>query len=133
MQSFIIEQKLSTLKYSSRGLDKLPGCLFKTCSYELAEIVHHIFQISFCFGIVSNEWRVTLVTPIPKVPRASQLSDFRPISVTPWLSRMAEKLFVKYYMRPLLPAHLLDDQYAFRPTGSTSAALIYLLHQVIFT
>ena len=43
-----------------------------------------------------------------------------------------EKFIVKDYLYPILMhpdySHLFQDQFAFRPTGSTTAALIYLLH-----
>ena len=45
-----------------------------------------------------------------------------------------EKSIVKDYLYPILMhpdySHLFQDQFAFRPTGSTTAALIYLLHTI---
>ena len=45
-----------------------------------------------------------------------------------------EKAIVKDYLYPIimLPdnSHMFQDQFAFRPTGSTTAALIYLLHTI---
>jgi len=55
-----------------------------------------------------------------------------PISITPILARLMEKSIVKEYLYPILlypdHTHQFHDQSAFRPTGSTSAAVIYLLH-----
>ena len=71
---------------------------------------------------------------IAKVPRPSQPTDYRPISVTPVMSRMLEKCVVRRYIYPALtrppPQLNFDDQFAFRPTGSTTAAIIALLHTV---
>ena len=67
-------------------------------------------------------WLNALVTPVPKVPAPVCLSDFRPISVTPHLSRIAEKVIVHHWLYPAIPADNLIDQYAFKPTGSTTAA-----------
>jgi len=43
-----------------------------------------------------------------------------------------EKLIAKDYLYPILMhpeySYLFQDQFAFRPTGSATAALIYLLH-----
>jgi len=68
----------------------------------------------------------------PTVP-----SDFRPISVTPVWSRSLEKCVVRRYIYPALRHPLalsaglnFDDQFAFRPSGSTTAAVIALLHTV---
>ena len=58
------------------------------------------------------------------------LSDFRPVSVTPILSRIIEKLVVTRWLRPAITPDLIADQFAFRPMGSTTCALVYLMHHV---
>ena len=37
---------------------------------------------------------------------------------------------VKQYLLPAIRSDDVADQFAFRPTGSTTAALIYILHHV---
>jgi len=96
----------------------------KTCSYELAYIVTCILNYSFVTGCVSSPWLNTLVTPVPKVSMPTRMSDFRPISVTPHLSRIAEKMLVRRWLFPSIPTVNVIDQYAFKPSGSTTAALI---------
>ena len=61
-------------------------------------------------GTVQKQWLNAIVTPVPKVAKPDSIADYRPISVTPLLSRLAEKLVVG----------MLDDQFGFRPTGSTT-------------
>jgi Reverse transcriptase (RNA-dependent DNA polymerase) len=39
-----------------------------------------------------------------------------------------EHLIVNKFLLPALP--LLNDQFTFRPTGSTTAALVYVLHHI---
>jgi len=70
------------------------------------------------------------VVPVPKISHPKKESDFRPISVTPLLSQVLEKLFVRDYFFPSLPNEILASQFAFRPTGSTTAALISFTHNV---
>jgi len=57
-----------------------------------------------------------------------------PILITPVLSRVMERIIVRSYIYPAFlcpPSNLnLADQFAFRPTGSTTAALITLLHTI---
>ena len=71
---------------------------------------------------------------LPKVPKPTQAADYRPISITPVLSRSLEKYIVHTFIYPALqlpyPELCFDDQFAFRPTGSTTAAVIALLHTV---
>src|SRR6218665_2698135 len=55
------------------------------------------------------------------------------VSVVPVLSRIVERELVHQYLYPsfLIPpmSDLLADQFAFRPTGSTTAAVIGISHQ----
>jgi len=75
-------------------------------------------------------WKKALITPVPKVSKPASFSDFRPISVTPLLSHILERHIVKRYLLPSLPASAITDQYAYRLSGSTTAAVIDILHHV---
>ena len=71
---------------------------------------------------------------VPKRSHPTLHFDFRPISVTPVLTRIMEKTVMYKVIYPAfhkLPTSLtFNDQFAFRPTGSTTAAIITLLHKV---
>ena len=71
-----------------------------------------------------------LSTPVPKVLKPTTISDFRPISVTPLLSRVAECILVRKWLLPAIPTDMLADQFGFRPSGSTQCTLIHMLHHV---
>jgi hypothetical protein len=130
INDYEVEPLLRHLKNTSPGVDCLPAWLFNLCSYELASIVARIFNISFLTGQVPNNWLSAVVTPIPKVPLPKHLNDFRPISVTPLLSRLAEKLIVTRWLRPAIPNENITDQFAFKPTGSTTCAIVYSMHHI---
>ena len=57
-------------------------------------------------------------------------SDYRPISVTPILSRITERIIVNRWLRPSIPPELIANQYAYKPTGSTTVALVHLFHSL---
>jgi len=78
--------------------------------------------------------RLVPKTPAPKLP-----ADSRPISITPVpvLTRMTERIVVQRYVYPTdadgastLTA-VQQPVRSFRPTGSTTAAIIHLLNTVI--
>jgi hypothetical protein len=94
------------------------------------EIVAHLFNISIRSGTVPTNWRTAIVTHIPKSPNPKALSDFRPISVTPILSRLAERLIVNRWLRPSIPPEIIEDQYAFKLTVKTTCALIHFVHYI---
>jgi hypothetical protein len=124
ISAFEVERMLRHLKNTAPGNDNIPAWLYRSCSYELADIVANIFNSTLCFGQVPSSWRTSIVTPIPKVSNPITLTDFRPISVTPILSRVAEKLLVQKWIKPALPVSALSDQFAYKQTGSTNCALI---------
>ena len=57
-------------------------------------------------------------------------SDLRPISVTPIFSRITERLVVRDYILPAITLESLYDQYAYKPSGSTTCALIDFTHRI---
>jgi len=117
---YSVEKSLRHMKHTSPGADNIPCWFYKNCSYEIAEVVTHILNLSFSSGTIPNQWRNAIVTLIPKVPKPVAISDYRPISVTPLLSRVAEKLLVANWLRPAIPGDIIADQFGFRPTGSSS-------------
>jgi len=117
---------LKAIKPTAAGSDGLPRWLFHYCSIELA----HIICKSLNSGIVPAQWKTAYVSPVPKTNKPKTLSDYRPISVTSILSRVTEKMVVKKWLMPSIPAGDIDDQFGFGPTGSTTCALVCLMHHV---
>jgi len=96
-----------------------------------------LWKKGFCTDVFKSgvkgrgKWQMVRV----KVATAPcQASDFRPISITPVLSRVLERYVVCSHVYPALlrPCASLDfsDQFAFRPSGSTMAAIVAMLHTV---
>ena len=127
---WFVERLLRNMKRSAPGVDAIPQWFYVQCSYEIAHVVTHILTLSFTQGVVPDQWRTAIVSPVPKVTKPITITDYRPISVTPLLSRLAERLVVSNWLLPSLPPELIDDQFGFRPTGSTECALTFLMHHV---
>ena len=66
------------------------------------------------------------ITPAPKVQPVTNVSDLRPISVTPVFARITERLIMRDFFLPVIPNECLRDQFAYTITGSTTSALVYL-------
>jgi len=131
---FVVFNLLSKLRATAQGTDCLPFWFLKAVACFIAEPVAHIFNLSLSSSCVPRQWKSAVITPLPKVPIPSSCSDFRPISLTPILSRLLEKLVVRYFVYPLFShpssAYLFHDQFAFRPTGSTESAIISIFHHI---
>ena len=86
--------------------------------------------MSVSHGVVPAAWRTVVITPVPKCTPVSGVNDLRPISVTPILSRMVERLIVKDHIFSAITAAKLYDQFGFKPTGSTTAALVDIINTI---
>src|SRR5688572_20139201 len=94
----------------------------------------HLINLSFLSHFIPPQWKVAIIRPKAKTNSPSQNADFRLISILPVLSRVVEKQIVQRFIYPTLTQppleSLVSDQFAsdFRPTGSTSAAIISIIH-----
>src|SRR5208282_1798658 len=125
---------LDHLKPTATGLDDIPFWFLKTASHLLAEPLSILMNKSITEFTVPTQWKTACITPVPKIQQPLHSSDYRPISITPILSRVTEKLIIREAFNPLLLTSELkadlSDQYAFRPTGSTTAALANILNDL---
>ena len=126
---------LDTLKTTATGLDSIPSWFLRLGAPVFAAPIAQLFNQSVAEGTVPRQWRTAIIKPIPKVSKPTQPGDYRPISVTSVLSRTLERAIVRKaiypaLLQPLPPAIDFDDQFAYRPTGSTTAAIIAMLHTV---
>jgi len=89
---FEILEKLPP-KLSTSTPDRIPQIVLKKCSVSLAEPIAIILRLSFFHNQVPDIWKLAHVTPIPKTPKAQIVEEFRPISNTSVISKIAESLF----------------------------------------
>src|SRR6218665_1716602 len=125
---------LDRLKPTAEGSDLIPAWFLRVLAPICSAWLARLFNISLCSSYLPMEWKNAIIHLLPKVRPPLSASDFRPISVVPILSRVLERLVVSGYLYPALRspsvACMLRDQYAFRPTGSTTTALIDLLQKI---
>ena len=121
---------LVRVKKTASGPDNLPHWFFKNAAIHLAAPLAHLFNLSIHQAYVPSQWKKATIIPIPKVKPVTTPSDLRPISLTPILSRLIEKLIVKLFITPIFKQPEFHTQFAFKQTGSTNAALIAILHFV---
>lgn len=125
---------LDSLRPTSTGLDSIPAWFLKTGAPLFCKPLAYLFNLSLATSLVPTQWKCAWIKPVPKVPAPSKHSDYRPISITPVLTRMMERIVVRQYIYTALltppPTLSFADQFAYRPTGSTTAAVINILHTV---
>jgi len=128
-----------TLHDTSTGLDNLPAWFLRLGAPVFCKPLTHLYNLSLSTSFVPVQWKLALIRPVPKVSTPTQHSDYRPIStisITPVLTRILKKMVVRQYMCPAIlkppPTLSFSDQFAYRPTGSTTAAIITILHTVTY-
>ena len=125
---------LDGLKPTSAGPDGLPHWFLRVAAPFICSPITFLFNKSISFSYIPKQWKSSIITPVPKSGQPAKCEDFRPISVTSILCRMLEKIVIRKFLYPVLVhpdfQHLFNDQFAFRPTGSTTAALITLLQKI---
>ena len=115
---FRMELMLRGIKRTSPGLDNIPFCVYKKYSFELVDVVAHIFDLSFITGSVQTAWLSAIVTPVPNT-----LKPLIPIAVTPFFLGSPKSLSCPIRLDQLLLPISSTTNFVFRPTESTTCAL----------
>ena len=126
-------KQLSTLKTNkSTGLDGISARLLKDAAAIIAPTLTDIFNQSLKSSIFPKIWKDGKVTPIFKSGDRSNMSNYRPITVLPILSKILER-FVHTQIYSYLSENkiLSQSQFGFRPKLSTSTALAFFTDTIL--
>jgi hypothetical protein len=93
---------LDHLRPTATGLDQLPAWFLRLGAPIFASPIAQLFNRSLLTATVPLQWKTAIITPIPKIPLPSAPSHYRPISITPVLSRVMERHIVRTYIYPAL-------------------------------
>ena len=90
-------------------------------------LVTRIVNLSITSGTFPDLWKCVVVTPIQKSKDSAELTNFRPISVIPVLSKILERVVYNQLVSYFLQYDLLSDQRSgFCPNYSTQDVLLYV-------
>ena len=105
------------------GPDGLPSDVLKTCYKELTPSLTNIFNQSLSEGLVPQAWKCANIVPIFKKGNSNVVSNYRPVSLLPIISKILEKLVHNNIITNLIPKITLK-QHGFMPTKSTVTQLL---------
>ena len=121
--------KINTSK--SQGPDGIPPWFLNRYASHLTPVIHDIFQSSIDSGQVPKAWNEANVTAIFKKGNRAETSNYRPISLTPVISKLLEHIIHSHIMKHLEQHHILTDhQHGFRAKRSTETQLIQTVHDI---
>ena len=112
-------------KSKATGLDNISTRLLCNCSDLIAESICAIFNCSINSGVLPNEWKFSKLIPLFKQGERRDLNNYRPISITPIVAKVFERIIYDQVYTYLMDNSLLSNcQSGFRTLHSTVTALL---------
>ncbi|CAF4803261.1 unnamed protein product [Pieris macdunnoughi] len=120
-----VEGCILSISSDAVGWDQVSRAMILPILPAILQVITHIFNYSVTSGKFPTSWKDSLVIPIPKRPDPINFSDFRPITILPFLSKALERLIHSQLSGFLNKNSILDPlQSGFRPGHSTTTALV---------
>ena len=127
-----VKSLIKTLKaQTSPGPDGVHPRVLLECADALTEPIFKIFDTSMRTGCIPSDWKKGNITPVYKKGSKVNALNYRPISLTPVLCKLLEKIIVSCIMDHLESQNLLSPhQHGFRSNKSCLTQLLEYLHFV---
>ena len=111
------------------GPDGIPTAVLKECHTEISHSLSTIFNLSLLTGTVPKAWKEANIVPIYKKGNPNLVTNYRPVSLLPVISKILEKLIHTKILPHILPK-ITQSQHGFMPSRSTVTQLLSTFTQV---
>ena len=129
--SEIINIARSLRNSKSSGFDGISMSLLKQIIHPLASPLTHIFNNSLSQGVFPDLFKIAKVNPIFKKDNPHEISNYRPISLLPSISKILEKIVYTRLYKFINKYNILNsNQYGFRKNFSTDLALLQIYDKI---
>ena len=126
-----ITSVILSINNSAPGYDDMPASVMKKCVYDYITPLTYLINSSIKQGIFPSELKIAKVFPIFKAGDEQLITNYRPISVLNFFSKIFEKVVANYIVDFLESNNILyEHQYGFRKGHSTNHAVITLVERV---
>ena len=125
-----MEQLLLSLDTTkSSGCDGISATMLKETALSIAPGITELFNTSIQTSVIPEAWKRSSIVPIPKGSKHTSVSNYRPISLLPILSKLLER-----HVHSLITDQqdvnypIALEQWGFQPRKSTVFALLDIVH-----
>ena len=129
---FTLLSRLS--KSKATGLNKFPARLIRECLDLIADSFCTIFNRSITCGIFPDEWKCSKAIRLFKQGERFDVNNYRPISVTPIIAKVLERIVYNQLYGHLTVNNLISSQQSgFWSLHSTVTALLHATETLWFS
>lgn len=124
---------IMSLKNSkSAGYDEINSHLLKHIALFISKPLAHIINLSLEQGCFPDPLKLSIIKPLHKKGLKADVNNYRPIALTPVLSKIFEKIMLKRLVNFLDKYKVLTpEQFGFRKNRSTQLAAFTLINNII--
>lgn len=128
----VLKLILSLRNTNSVGYDKVSTMALKNIAHLIAEPLCHIINLSLEQGTFPQKLKFAVVKPLHKKGSKADMGKYRPITLTPVLSKVFEKVFY-IRLQKFLDKNkaFAKEQNGFRSNKSTALAAFTLIRKVL--
>lgn len=128
-----VKKCIADIKSTSTGSDGINIDMLLLCSPVILPYVTNIVNSCLLESQFPELWKLARIVPVPKNDNVSDLSELRPISILPCLSKVLEKIMCEQIRAfidkgdSILPSH----QSGFRPGYSCTTAMLDVVDDLV--
>ena len=122
---------ISNLKLTSTNIDHIPVRLFKSIKHLISDTLIKLINFSFSQGTFPNIFKTAKITPVFKKNDRKIVSNYRPISCLPFISKIFERCYCNRLVSFFEKYSIFSDkQFGFRKNISTQDAILNFSEKV---
>ena len=118
---------INDMKNVGAGIDNINANIFKLTYTAITDQLVHLVNICLQNGVFPESMKVAIVKPVFKGGNKKIFTNYRPISILPYISKLVEKIIHKRIMTFLNDNNILsNNQFGFQKSLSTFMPILLL-------